>query len=144
MPKVLARVLKTETTNKGWLVANIRFNQKMPNVGECITVKWGSTRTLSQNSLYWIYLNWLINDAGLKDHGHFSAQALHEDLKAKFIADKVFTKGKFEAIEEATTTTMGISEFSEYFDAVDKFMFEFFEIDTSSFWDVYRKDYSLV
>jgi len=142
MPKVLAKILDTKVDENGWLLARVRFNQKMPNKGENVTVKWGSIRTLSQNSLYWVYLHWLITIGGLSDHGHFSEQALHENLKEHFISEKIFDKGKFKAIEESTTTTMNISEFSEYFDSVDKFMNDFFHIDTSSFWEEYRADYS--
>jgi hypothetical protein len=142
MSKVLAKVLDSKINEKGWLVANVRFNRKAPPVGETVTVKWGSTRTLAQNSLYWVYLTWLINEAGLKDLGHFSTQALHEDLKAALIANKIYDAGRFKVIEEATTTTMDIPEFSEYFKIADEFIKDFFHIDTTPFWEMH-KEYSL-
>lgn len=138
----MARVLETKTNEKGWLVGQIRFNKKIPAKGELLTIKWGSVRTLPQNSLYWVYLNWLINN-GLKEYGHFCAQALHENLKAYFLAEKIMVKGQFVAIEEPTTTTLGKSEFSEYFDRCDKFISDFFHIDTSPFWEMYKKDYQM-
>ena len=143
MPRVKAKVLAIKTDENGHLLAKLRFNKKLPPVDILVTVKWGSERTLSQNSLYWKYLNWVIDSGGLKDKGHFDPYALHLDLKAHFIAEKIFDKGKFKAIEEATTTTMTKSEFSEYFDAVDRFMWDFFEINTAPFWETYKKDYSL-
>lgn len=143
MPKVKAKILARFTDDKGNILAKVQFNQKMPSVGEFFTAKWGSNRTLSQNAIYWVYLNWLINDAGLKEHGHFDPDALHLDLKKHFIAEKIFDKDKFKAIEEATTTDLTISEFSEYFTRVDEFMASFFEIDTSPFWEEYKKAYQL-
>jgi hypothetical protein len=143
MPKVKAKVLATKIDEEGRLLAKVQFNQKSPNAGEYLTVKWGSERSLSQNSLYWTYLHWLIHEAGLKDQGHFSEQALHENLKAHLISEKVFDKGQFKAIEEATTTTMTKSEFGEYFKAVDDFICDFFEISTAAFWEEYEKSYAM-
>ena len=142
MPKVMVRVLSTKIED-GNLIATIKCNQKMPKPNELATLKWGSIRTLSQNSLYWVYLNWLINEAGLKEHGHFDPQALHENLKAHFLTEKIMVKGQFKAIEEGSTAILNKSEFGEYMDTVDKFINSFFEIDTSPFWEIYRKDYAI-
>ena len=140
MPKVRARVLSQKFENNK-LIAQVQFDQKCPKDGELFSAKWGSTRTLYQNALYFTFLHWLIEN-GLKEHGHFSEQALHEDMKAHFLADKLFDRGKFKAIEESTTTDLTISEFSEYFDLVDEFVKDFFGIDTSGFWQEYRRNYT--
>jgi len=143
MPKVQAKILSSTIDEHGHLICKVQFNRKMPRKGELFIAKWGAIRSLSQNSLYWVFLNWLIEHAGLKDHGHFSEQALHENLKAHFIAAKIFDRGQFKAIEEATTTTMDKVEFGQYLEKVDQFVKEFFEIDTSSFWETYKKDYEV-
>jgi len=136
MPRVQAKVLATTVNPDGWLLAKIRFNRTMPPKGENLIIKWGSQRTLPQNSLYWTYLQWLINEGGLKDHGHFDPMALHLDLKSHF-------KDKIEALKEETTTIMTKSEFGEYFDMVDKFIQEFFGIETGPFWETYKKEYEI-
>lgn len=141
MPKIKARVLAVKTDCEGRMLAKLQFNGKLPKENELVTVKWGSVRTLSQNSLYWLYLNWLIEHGGLKDQGHFSADALHLDLKAHFLAEKALTRGEFKAIEESTTTDLTKTEFGEYMDKVDDFIKSFFEIDTSGFWEEYKANF---
>lgn len=143
MPKVFGKVAGNRRDKDGSIYVEIQMNKRMPNKGEYVTIKWGSNRSLAQNSLYWVYLNWVINVGGLKDQGHFSEQTLHDNLKAHFIAEKIFEKGEFKAIEEATTSTMNKSEFSEYFQKVDEFMNDFFEIDTSPFWEDHKQNYSM-
>ena len=141
MPKIQAKVLATKVDEQGRFLAKIQLNRKMPRVNETLVVKWGSQRSLNQNNLYWLYLSWLINEGGLKEQGHFSPEALHMDLKAHFISEKIFDKGTFKAIEEGTTTTMTKVEFGEYFDKVDEFMKDFFGVDTSVFWEEYERDW---
>lgn len=138
-----AKVIDSKTTSKGELVALIRFNRKIPRKGEWVEVRWGAKRSLQQNSLYWVYLTWLINDAGLKDHGHFSPDALHLDLKARFISEKIMDKGQFKAIEEGTTTNMNKVEFGQYMEQVRDFMLDFFEVDSTPFFDQYMKEYRI-
>jgi len=134
MPKVAAKVLATKM-EEGKLLAKCQFNGKCPRPGETFTAKWGSTRSLSQNALYWRYLTYLIEDCGLKDQGHFSPEALHLDLKTHILAEKLFDKGRFKAIEEATTTDLTKSEFTEYLQRVDEVVREIFDVDTSDFWE---------
>jgi len=143
MPKCQAKVLLTKVDAQGRFLAQLQFNRKLPAKGDMCIVKWGAFRSLPQNALYWVYLHWIINEAGLKEHGHFCEDALHMDLKKHFISEKIFDKGKFVAIEDGTTTQMDKVEFSEYFTRVDEFMLEFFKIDTKPFWDTYAKDYQL-
>lgn len=143
MPKVQAKILSSTIDEHGHLIGKVQFNRKMPKKGELFIAKWGAKRSLSQNSFYWVFLNWLIEHAELKDQGHFSEQALHENLKAHFISEKIFDRGQFKAIEEATTTTMNKVEFSNYFEKIDHFMQDFFNIDTGPFWKTHREDYQV-
>lgn len=138
MPKVKARVRAHKIEN-GKLFVTLEFNERIPSIAEIVTVKWGSTRTNSQNALYWVYLAWLINHGGLRDHGHFCEQALHENLKAHFLSEKIMVKGQFKAIDDPSTTELGKAEFGEYMDKVDLFMKEFFNVDTSAFWEEHKE-----
>ena len=142
MPRITAKVLKVKENENG-MQALLLFNGKLPPEGEQVSVKWGKERTLSQNALYWKYLNWLIEDAGLKDQGHFSPLGFHEDLKAYFLAEKIVDKKAFGRIENSdlTTTEMTRAEFGEYFDKCDEFVSSFFNIDTSPFWIEYQQNY---
>jgi hypothetical protein len=143
MPKIKCLML-AEKFDNGKLYAKFQMDAIVPPVGTLCTIKWGSVRTSSQNSLYWLFLSWLIDHGGLKEHGHFSPQALHEDLKAYFIAEKIFDRGRFKVIdsEDPTTTDMTKSEFGEYMDKVDEFAKDFFKCDTSGFWQEYRGNYT--
>lgn len=138
MPKVTAKV-RSHKIEDGKLFVTLEFNERIPKISETVTVKWGSTRTLAQNALYWTYLNWLINEGGLKDQGHFSPEALHLDLKAHFLSEKVMNKGQFKAVEEASTTELGKAEFGEYMEKVNQFMDNFFGINTAPFWTSYAE-----
>jgi len=107
-------------------------------VGDKIQIKKGSIRTLSQNSLYWVYLNWCISN-GLKEHGHFHPEGLHLSLKRHFLSEKKLSRGKFKLIEEGSTTDLSKSDFGEYFHLVDMFICDFFELDTSAFWELHQQ-----
>lgn len=133
MPKVKARV-RSHKIEDGKLLVTLEFNERVPKIAETVTVKWGAVRTHAQNALYWVFLDWLIEHGGLKDQGHFSPEALHIDLKAHFLSEKILTKGQFKAVEEGTTTDLGKLEFSEYMEKVEHFMQEFFGINTLPFW----------
>ena len=135
--KVSGKVLNTNIEN-GMMIAQIQLNGKLPHKGEYVVLKWGSNRTLDQNKMYWKYLSWLIDEAGLRDQGHFSPEALHIDLKTYILAEKIFDKGQFKAIEEASTATLTKSEFSEYFNRVDEVVQEIFGIDTHQFFEDYE------
>lgn len=106
-------------------------------IGERCIIKRGTVRTLNQNALYWTYLTYCIEN-GLKDQGHFSPEALHENLKSHFLSTKQLSQGQFKVIESGSTTLLSKSEFSDYFEKVDHFINDFFGMDTSPFWEVHK------
>jgi hypothetical protein len=140
MPKVLAKVLAVKQDGDK-LLAKLQFNGKLPSTGENVTVKWGATRSTSQNSLYWVFLQWLI-DNGMRDMGHYSADALHLDFKAHFLSEKRFDKGQIKAIEEGSTTQLNKVEFGQYMDQVNLLAIEL-GIETEPFWKEYGNTYAV-
>ena len=109
-------------------------------VGEIVSItKKKKARTRKQNNFYWCFLAWCIHPAGgnLQEQGHFSAEGLHEDVKAWF-KDR---HGKDFGIEgKFSTTTLDKDKFKQFFDRVNQeLMVEFFDVDTSVFWREYEK-----
>jgi len=123
-------------------IARIQLNNRKLKEGDTITLRWGEPRSEDQNSFYWAYLTWLIDEGGMKDQGFFCPEALHESLKAHFLSEKILDKGQFKAITTGSTTDLTKDEFRDYFDKIDLFINGFFEIDTSAFHQEYQKYYS--
>jgi len=98
-------------------------------------------RSLNQNRLYWAYLTWVISADGgrLIDQGHFSPDALHENIKA-WITDNYPHQFSGKQINKFTTTELNTKEFNDYIDIVDReLMVKFFEIPTNRFWGEHER-----
>jgi hypothetical protein len=119
--KTPAKVIKV----KGNKLA-VQFESGNFKEGDLITLHKGSTRTTSQNNFYWKYLTWMIEFGGLQELGHFSVEALHDNLKAHF--------------KIATTTDMGKTEFGEYMDKVNGLMIDL-GTNPAEFWEQYQEEY---
>lgn len=113
-----AKVLKIGQKD-GMLLVLLHINERQPEPGTIVSVQWGKKRTTNQNSLYWQFLTWCIEEGGLKEHGHFFPDALHENLKQHLVKE--------------STSDMTTTEFNDYFEKVKMFMKEFFEVDVDSF-----------
>ena len=124
---VSAKVLAIKSEN-GQLLAKLCFDGRLPKVGEIVTVRWGSQRSQCQNALYWLYLEWCM-DHGLRDKGHFSREALHDNLKAHF--------------NVKSTAVLNKLEFGKFFEQIDMFICDFFEMDTTPFWKEYEKTWAM-
>jgi len=113
-----AKVLKIGQKD-GMLLVLLQINERQPEPGTIVSVQWGKKRTTNQNSLYWQFLTWCIEEGGLKEHGHFFPDVLHENLKQHLVKE--------------STSDMTTTEFNDYFEKVKMFMKEFFEVDVDSF-----------
>lgn len=137
MPKIKGRVIKAGAKD-GKLFALVQMDGKLPRVGEIVAVKWGATRSTSQNALYWTFLTWLL-DAGLKDE-YGTAEELHESLKAAYLS----SRNKLGLLKIASTADLGKSEFGEYMDKINQMMTEYCGINTAPFWENYAENHQAV
>jgi hypothetical protein len=109
-------------------------------MGETVNVtKKRKARTLKQNALYWCFLSWCIHPFGgdLQSSGHFSIDALHEDIKAWF---KATHRHDFNINGRFSTADLNKKKFKEFFDLVNlELMIDILGVDTSGFWKEYEK-----
>jgi len=141
MPKIAGKVLATKI-DQGRMLAKIQLNRKLPPVGTSVIVKWGATRSNSQNAFYWAYLTFLWEDCNLKEE-YLTIEELHETLKATFLSEKLIKKQEIEIVKVGSTTTLDKVSFGEYLDKVDKAMVIYYNINTSQFWKDYAENYEL-
>ena len=137
MPKVSATVLASKMIECK-MFAKIRLNGSMPKEGDRLTVKWGRTRSNSQNNLYWLYLQFLWQDCNLKKE-YNTVEELHETLKATFLSKRVFHNDK-EFIHVKSTTTLDKLAFGEYIKQIDNAMVEYHHCNTAPFWEEYKRN----
>lgn len=96
-------------------------------------------RTLPQNNFYWAFITWCVHENGgaLCDQGHFSVNALHEDVKAWIEAahSHDFPIGK-----KFSTAGLDKRDFGRFFDLVNaELMIEKLGVDTSPLFRDYEK-----
>lgn len=137
MPKIKGRVIKAGA-KEGKLFALVQMDGKLPRVGEIVAVKWGASRSTSQNALYWTFLTWLL-DAGLKDE-YGTAEELHESLKAAFLSKR----NNLGLLKIESTTDLDKTAFGEYMEKVNKAMAENCGINTAAFWEQYAENHQAV
>lgn len=135
MPKLKGCVVRAGLTKGGEQMVLIRMDGKLPKPGEYVSLKWGVSRSNSQNALYWTFLQWLL-DAGLKDE-YGTTDELHESLKAAFLS-KINGAG---LLKIGSTTELDKMAFGEYMDKVNLCMADNFKIDTSEFWKDYEQNF---
>ena len=140
MAKIKAKVLQTKIDENGRFLAKICLNGKLPKVGEMITVQFGKKRSNDQNALYFVFLEFLMNDCGLKEE-YADKEELHEELKGRFLAKKVRGKSGFYTIKVGSTTDLDKLAFCEYLEKVNKCMAEYKNIDCAPFWKDYQEMY---
>lgn len=139
MPKIKGRILSSELKDSKF-ISTIQCERKLPS-NEIVTIKWGTARSNSQNSFYWLYLSWVLEHGGLKDE-YLTPESLHETLKGRFLAKRVKTKFGFETLIIGSTTELDKAAFAEYMDKIDKAIVEYCHIDTSPFFEEYRDTYA--
>jgi hypothetical protein len=100
---------------------------------EAVVSKKKAKRSMPQNAFYWCYLTFCL-EAGLKEQGHFSTDALHEDIKSwlKETYPHEYKKG-------FSSADCNKPEFSALFELIDReLMIKFFEISTAPFFKLHE------
>ena len=141
MATVKAKVLKTKIGEGGAFLALLQFNGKMPEVGDTVSCKWGKARSLNANALYWLFLEFLMEDCGLKDQ-YLDTEELHEAMKIRFLSKRVTIGNGFETVKVQSTTTLDSTQFTDYMDKIDKAVTEYLGCNTSEFWRTYAENYA--
>lgn len=133
MPKKPATV---RAINKN--IVTLEMDPGKLRVGEIVNVKWGAVRSATQNSLYWCFLEWLIEEGGMKDQGYFFKEELHRAFKGRLLTKTVST-GKWDTVEIKSTTELSTDEFVAYMEKIDALLTEYCDINTAPFWAQYEQ-----
>jgi hypothetical protein len=129
---VLAKITAIQEDHKAVFVQLERpADFKMNDVVNITKAK--KKRTPNQNRYYWAFLTWVIHPGGgqLCDQGHFSTDALHEDVKA-WIEWK--HPNDFKVSSKFSTASLDVETFTRFLKIIKTELFgEFFEIDCRGF-----------
>lgn len=139
--QISGKVLTTKITENGCMVATIQCNGKLPPKDESVVIKFGKQRTTSQNALYFVWLQFCVDNGG-RDAGYFDSSELHEALAGRFLSIKKQAPGGFNTYARKSTTELTKDEFSEYFEKCQACVREYLHIDDASFWAEYLSTYS--
>lgn len=109
-------IFKGEIKNKILLMNNQKELDKfIISLGDCkVKVKiekWRSQRTLSQNNLYWLQLEFIGEEIG-----EDNIEGLHNYFKSEFLIDK--TKTTIPIVK--STTQLNTAEMSEYMEKISR------------------------
>ena len=135
--KVYGIVKQSNTLDDGSMYCTIKCDGKRPDVDTLVELRWGRIRSTPQNSLYWLYLTFLL-DTCLRAEGYESVDELHEVFKGKFLSERKEAKGGIKTIIIKSTTELTTDEFSAYIDKIDRLMANFGYL-TQPFWSEYKK-----
>jgi hypothetical protein len=138
--KVSGVVLSTAIKD-GSFQALIKLNGSMPKPNDLVTVKWGKKRSPKQNALYFLWLQFVI-DNGAKDAGYFDTGELHEALAGRFLSINREAPGGFKTITRKSTTELDKVAFGEYFEKCQDCVRTYLHIDDSPFWKTYIQDFA--
>lgn len=140
--KVSGIVISTETKDDK-LLMTCQMNGSSPKKDAHITVKWGRQRTNDQNSLYWVWLQWIF-DNGAKNEGYASTEELHDAFKGRFLTENKVGHNGMKYCYIKSTTDLDTLEFTEYIDKCGQAAREFMSIDDARFWVDYHDFYSSI
>jgi hypothetical protein len=106
--------------------------------GERVSVdRKRAKRSKKQNSLYWAFLTWCVVRGGLRELGHWSEDAVHEDIKA-------WAKTTHPHVYQSDFSTSDLNKvgMGEFFEVINyEYMLGVCEINTAPFWETLDRFY---
>ena len=116
----MAEDLKLNANSKSFVYAKLSALIDSSGKSYRVTVKeWRERRSLSQNSLYWVWMQFLQDNLPVSDQKH-DKEVWHEYLKKYFCPVKVIAMPAGQDAEVKSTKILDVGEFTYYMNKVEQ------------------------
>ncbi|APC46244.1 putative DNA base-flipping protein [Pseudoalteromonas phage PHS3] len=110
---------KLITTNRDSLIQQLDVMLSLNEAVEVVARPWKVKRSLSQNSLYWCWLNEISDQVTVSDKKH-NAEIWHEYFKRYFCPVKIIAMPAGDDLEVRTTKKLDTGEMHFYLNRIEQ------------------------